>query len=265
MKFCLKMVLVFVLVLQLTGVGVAPYYVVPKELLFAPLISKVDLDQKTGTYTAYYREDPDYWNKMYEMMGTSIFFHAHGMVYYELDSHPQRADKKFKLTFHQKTFQKSEGVSPETLAAVIISIDRGRYHNSMVRMIGNIQRGHTAEQAVNAINRIKHVDDRALVTMPVGQGQEQVALRYFRLDSGLFSPEQLAMEYGRRRLLPDPQAQIADNEQDPSFAYDYPNATQWVLSSGSAYSLTFDEATVSCDRCVAWVGGDWWFAGVERS
>jgi hypothetical protein len=101
--------------------------------------------------------------------------------------------------------------------------------------------------------------------MPVGHGPEQVTLHYFRLESGLFSPEQLASEYKRRGLAPDPQAQIADNEQDPSFAYDYPNATQWLVSNGTSYSLTFDDGTVSCDRCNAWVGGDWWFAGVESS
>jgi hypothetical protein len=101
--------------------------------------------------------------------------------------------------------------------------------------------------------------------MPVGYGPEQVALHYFRLESGLFSPEQLAMEYARRELIPDPQAQIADNEQDPSLAHDYPNATQWRLSNDTSYSLTFDENSVGCDHCTAWVGDDWWFAGVRRS
>jgi len=266
MKFCLKILFILTLTLQLVGVGVAPYYVIPKDLPFKPLITDVNLDQEHGTYTAHYHDDSDYWNKVFGFgVAAGLVFDSQNEVYNKLDSHPFPAEKKLKLTFHQKTFKKSEGVAPETLAAVVISIEKGRCHKNMVRAVGNIQRGRSVEQAINVINRIKHVDDRALLTMPVGQGQERVALRYFRLESGLFTPEQLALEYGRRGLFPDPQAQIADNEQDPSLAYDYPNATQWLLPDGSAYSLTFDEAAVSCDRCAAWVGGDWWFAGVERS
>jgi hypothetical protein len=229
MKFCLRLTLVVVLILQLAGVGVGTYYVAPNEmeLPYAELVNRVDVDQQRGTYKVEYRKDDGYWDHV----------DGYGMG----------------------------GIPPELMAAAIIPIDRGRFNSNMLRVVGNVQRGRTAEQSISAINRIRHVNDSVLATMPVGHGPEQVTLHYFRLESALFSPEQLASEYKRRGLVPDPQAQIADNEQDPSLAYDYPNATQWLVSNGTSHSLTFDDGTVSCDRCNAWVGGDWWFAGVERS
>jgi hypothetical protein len=67
-------------------------------------------------------------------------------------------------------------------------------------------------------------------------------------------------------LEPDPYAQAAVNEEDPSFADDYPNTTQWRDADGNycfaAYRRFVDERDMFVHHC-AGLDDRWWCAGTR--
>jgi hypothetical protein len=156
----------------------------------------------------------------------------------------------------------------DAAADVLVDKIRSDKANTIIRMVRNIQRTRTAEQAIDATGRAKYIDNKVLATMPFGQGPEEVELQYFKL--GRFaSPKEVAAEFESRNMDPDPQAQTRDNEADPAFADEHPNGTQWNLDGNIASYLTFnrdfdDERYVDCDRFDSGWDDYWWFAGVVR-
>ncbi len=100
----------------------------------------------------------------------------------------------------------------------------------LVRKVSNIQRTLSGAQAIFGANRILFVDPDIVDTMPT-DGPDEVELHYFALD-GLATDEELALEFQRRNLRPDPRAQAADNEQNRSFADSCPNGGHWKNTKG---------------------------------
>ena len=158
---------------------------------------------------------------------------------------------------------------PTMDAAADLLVDKVRSDtaNTVVRMVRNIRRSRTPMQAIDATGRDKYVDDSIVATMPVGDGPEETELVYFRL-GGYASEDDLAKEYETRGLVPDHQAQCADNEADPAFADTHPNGSQW--KDGKKWNFVSfgrdgDGRNVCCRRYGSgWLGG-WWFAGRRKS
>ncbi|MFA6416078.1 MAG: hypothetical protein WCW56_01170 [Candidatus Paceibacterota bacterium] len=152
-------------------------------------------------------------------------------------------------------------------ADVLVDQVRSDTQNTIIRMVRNVQRNRSAEQAINATGRTKYVDSSVLASMPVGSGPEEVELVYFKLGRYVGN-EELEREYDVRGLRPDPQAQSADNEGDPSFADDHPNGCLWGrdgrVASFVAFGRWFGGREVSVDRVDCGWFGRWWFAGVRK-
>ncbi len=152
-------------------------------------------------------------------------------------------------------------------ADVFVDQVRSDMQNTIVRMVRNIRRNRTPEQVINDTGRNKYVTDSVVATMPVGQGPEEAELVYFRLGRYVYADE-LEKEYELRGLKPDPQAQAADNEADPSFADEHPNGCYWnregKMHSYIAFRRWGDGRGVNCYRRGDSWGGLCWFAGVRK-
>ena len=157
--------------------------------------------------------------------------------------------------------------SMDKAADVLIDQLRSDRKNTIVRIVRNIQRGRTAEEAVNATGRVNYVNDSILATMPVGNGPEEVELEYFKM--GRYATnEEVEQELKRRGLTQDPQAQMADNEHNPAFADEHPNGCFWdrdgKMSSFATFRRWGDDREVYVDRYGTYWDDHWWFAGARQ-
>jgi len=128
-----------------------------------------------------------------------------------------------------------------------------------------VERGRNPEKIIDdtGFNQ-RDIDYEVLHTMPDSEHNE-VHVHFFKVGRRL-TFDDLKKEYELRGLVPNPRAQAAVNERDPSFVDEHPNGSQW----GDKCFLTFyrwidDELNVRCDRDNG--GGwheDWWFAGVRK-
>jgi len=134
----------------------------------------------------------------------------------------------------------------------------------------SVDRSRTPQQALDATGRKQYVDKDVVDAMPRGTGKK-VKMTYFKPDpsaykNGVLTCDGLAAEYKKRKLKPDPQAQIDDNAANPAFADTTPNACQWVDKDGKYCCATFGRwrggRDVRVDRDDDdWVDG-WSFGGV---
>lgn len=119
----------------------------------------------------------------------------------------------------------------ETMASAIIRIVK-------------VDRILTHEQQLAATGRKQYVSADVVAAMPRGEGSE-VTLVYFKPDesaydkNGWLSPAALTAEYEKRGLVPDPDAQAADNAANPAFADQTPNACQWQDADGNFCYASF--------------------------
>jgi hypothetical protein len=119
-----------------------------------------------------------------------------------------------------------------------------------------VDRTRTPQQALDACRRVQYIDKKVVAAMPRGTG-EKAKLVYFKPDlsaykNGWISCADVAEEYKRRGLVPDPQAQIDDNAANPEFADEHPNACQWIDGKGNYCFASFDRF------------GDWRYVHVRR-
>lgn len=138
--------------------------------------------------------------------------------------------------------------------------------------IVKVNRSRTSQQALDACGRKQYVDKKVVAAMPRGTGSK-VKLVYFKPDpsayhNGWISCAAVADEFKRRRIKPDPQAQIDDNAANPEFADATPNACQWVDADGNYCFAAFVRWRGGRDVFVSrrdngW-GGAWSFAGVPE-
>ena len=94
-----------------------------------------------------------------------------------------------------------------------------------------VNRTRSPGQALTATGRKLYVTNSVVAAMPRGEG-ELVELEYFEpgpdaYRNGVLTCAALEAEYEKNGLEPDPIAQAADNEADPAFADEHPNACQW--------------------------------------
>ena len=136
-----------------------------------------------------------------------------------------------------------------------------------------VNRTLTPMQVIDATGRTRCVDERVVATMPMGDGDE-VDVVFFKPEPdeytmpGFMSNDGLKEALKRRGLTPDPRAQAKVNEEDPAFADEKPNATQWQDSEGRYCYVAF----------LRWLGGRvvyvnrfddvwrglWWLAGLRK-
>ena len=125
-----------------------------------------------------------------------------------------------------------------------------------------VDRTRTPQKVVDANGRTQYVDKDVLATMPNGEGDE-VDVYFFKVGRDL-SVGEVEKEYALRGLVPDPRAQAAVNEADPSFADEHPNGSQW----GNNCYLTFyrwrGERNVYCSRHDCDWDVSWFLSGVRK-
>lgn len=120
-----------------------------------------------------------------------------------------------------------------------------RRMNMIVRRV-TVNRASTPDQVIDATGRIRgYIEPDVLATMPgLGGEIEVVEACFFDLDYNPM-PEELDRELALRHLTPDPAALALVNTDDPAFADERSNATQWRDVEGRACCVIFDR----------WVGG----------
>lgn len=154
--------------------------------------------------------------------------------------------------------QKYEGV--ELLCARVEAV------SEFIVRLAKVKRGRTPRKALEATGRICNLDDRALESMPPGEGDE-VWVHFFRIGRRINHSE-LEKEFGLRGLKPDPYAQAQIHADDPSFADGRPNATYWKDLFGNLHALDFFEwngnrSLTACSNQADWEKNQL-FAGVLK-
>jgi hypothetical protein len=130
----------------------------------------------------------------------------------------------------------------------------------------NVNRDQTPATLVAATGRVPYLNDKVLETMPrLGEGNEEVDVYFFKVGKYVKVGD-LDHEYEIRGLVPDHYAQAQVNTDDPTFAKEHPNCSQWDCEDGKSSYLTFGQdgggRGVGCSHRSGhvWDAG-WWFAG----
>ena len=130
-----------------------------------------------------------------------------------------------------------------------------------------VNRNRSPKEMVAALNRAEYTDNSVVKIIPRGEGDE-VTVEFFKLGKWV-SVNDLALEFEKRGLTPDPYAQAAVNEADPAFADEYPNGTQWKDENGNwcyiAFSLDGNGRYVDVYRRRDDWYDYWWLGGVRKS
>ena len=125
----------------------------------------------------------------------------------------------------------------------------------------------TPKQVVDATGRNQYVSDEVLATMPASVGPDEDDVYFFKVGRSL-TAEQLDKEYELRGLVPNPRKQVQANADDPSFADEHWNGTQWNRDGKVSSFLAFDGwgggRNVDGSRYGYEWDGRWWFAGVRK-
>lgn len=144
-----------------------------------------------------------------------------------------------------------------------------RRSNMIMRHVTVARSRSSPKQVIDAARRKQYIDEAVLETMPgKGEGIEEVDVYFFNLGRYV-SVDELDREYESRGFTPDPYAQAQVNIDDPSFADEHPNGTQWdrkgKVASYLAFSRWYVERKVYCNRDDDDWRDYWWFAGVRKS
>jgi hypothetical protein len=138
-------------------------------------------------------------------------------------------------------------------------------HQMIVRRV-KVDRTRTPKEAVAATKRNEYVDQSVLATAPAGE-LEEVDVYFYPIECSTSAPD-FAKLYDELGLVPDPMAQTAVNEDDPAFADNHPNGSQWKDSQNRFCYLAFrrwdGERDVNCYRYVNAWNGRWFVAGVRK-
>lgn len=136
----------------------------------------------------------------------------------------------------------------------------------VVRRVKVVNRSRTPQKSVHATKRAEYLNDEVVNSMPRGK-QEEVEVCFFLLEK-FTSAADVQQALADRGLEPDPYALAAVNEEDPSFADNHPNGTQWVDSDGNHCYLAFGGfgggRLVDCFRNEVGWDGYWWIGGVRK-
>ena len=139
--------------------------------------------------------------------------------------------------------------------------------SGMIVRHAKVNRNRSPKEMVAALNRAEYTDNSVVKIIPRGEGDE-VTVEFFKLGKWV-SVNDLALEFEKRGLTPDPYAQAAVNEADPAFADEYPNGTQWKDENGNwcyiAFSLDGNGRYVDVYRRRDDWYDYWWLGGVRKS
>jgi len=126
-----------------------------------------------------------------------------------------------------------------------------------------VKRTRTPQEALNATGRKKYLDDNVVATMPQGEGDE-VDVHF--VPTKRFVPvKEVPAFLAQYDLVPDPRAQAAVNEEDPAFADEHPNGSQWGNNCCLAFGRWGGGRGVDCGRGDGDWGGGWFLSGVPAS
>ncbi|HBV33181.1 TPA: hypothetical protein DIC39_02305 [Patescibacteria group bacterium] len=154
-----------------------------------------------------------------------------------------------------------------TSATVTVFENIIAWSSNIIARAVKVVRSRTPKEMIKALGRAEYTDNSVVKAIPKGEGDE-VIVEFFKLGQYV-SMNDLAREYAKRGLTPDPYAQAAANEADPTFADKHPNGAQWKDEDGNWCYIAFDRDDDG--RCVD-VGRSyddwydcWWFGGVRKS
>jgi hypothetical protein len=137
----------------------------------------------------------------------------------------------------------------------------------MISRVVPVDRTRTPQNAIKATSRILYLDDSVLETMPAGgDGVGNVEVLFFKFGRHA-SDDEVAAEFARLGIEPDPYAVAAVNEADPTFADEHPNGTLWKDADDwcfVAFSRIDSERSVVVRRDDYGWRNDWWFGGVRK-
>ena len=139
---------------------------------------------------------------------------------------------------------------------------------TMIVRHATVNRNQTPKQILDATGRKQYVNKDILETMPgKGEGAEEIDVYFFKLGRWV-GAEELEREYALRGLTPDPYAQAQVNTDDPEFATEHPNSTQWNRDGKVSSYLDFGRwgggREVYCGRYDSDWNDDYWFSGVRN-
>lgn len=125
-----------------------------------------------------------------------------------------------------------------------------------------VDRTRTPQEAIDATDRNKYLDDHVVATMPQGEGDEVDV--YFVPTKRYVPVAEVPAFLTQYGLVPDPRAQAAVNEEDPAFSDEHPNGSQWGNNCCLAFDRWGDGRCVHCDRYdFDWSVG-WFLVGVRK-
>ena len=137
--------------------------------------------------------------------------------------------------------------------------------NVIIRTV-KVNRSRSPKEMVVALNRAKYTDNSVVKIIPRGEDDE-ATVEFFKLGKYV-SDDDLAREYEKRGLTPDPYAQAAVNEADPVFADEHPNGTHWKDEDGNwcyvAFHRRVGKRVVGVYRNSRGWDDSWWFGGVRK-
>lgn len=129
-----------------------------------------------------------------------------------------------------------------------------------------LDRTRTVQQMITALGRPEYIDKNVLATMP-SDGPDEGELFFFPGKRNLPVPE-LAAVFDSYGLVPHPYAQMQISIDDPSFADEHPNGSQWQDANGRFCYLSIvgwrGERNVGVNRFDGHWDDSWWFAGVRK-
>ncbi|MBP9766085.1 MAG: hypothetical protein KBD12_02575 [Candidatus Pacebacteria bacterium] len=125
-----------------------------------------------------------------------------------------------------------------------------------------VNRNRTNKEAVKVTGRVQYLNDTVVAEMPSGS-EEEIEIHFIPFKKQI-SPDNLDLEVDELGFkFVDPVALCAANEQDPDFANEHPNVTQWRDKKGKSCYLIFvccfgDGRAMKIDTTVGSVDDDWY-------
>lgn len=176
--------------------------------------------------------------------------------------------RKHAVSLPKKIVQEVLEHEGDVLSQEMFEVFRNRVERRSEMIVRHVKvdRTRTREEMIKALGRKEYIDKGVLATMPTeGKNEEDVL---FFPGKRFIPVAKLALEYELRGLVPDPYAQAQVNIDDPAFADEHPNGTQWKDAQGNLCFVTFDrwdeERYVSVLRDDAGWYDNWWFGGVRK-
>lgn len=143
----------------------------------------------------------------------------------------------------------------------------------IVRHVENVDRTRSPHEVLDAFTCLKHICRDCVDAMPRGTGSgADVYFFKLKFKRGIYhyvEDAYLAREYALRGLIPaDPYSLAQVNLDDPDFADNHPNTTQWRDIDGGVVYLLFDsnnvDSRLGLHSTAHNLNKDFWYAGLRK-